>query len=146
MTSTEADRANHGMAQARRYRRGRIKDVRFLCALLVVASCGSPPRRQKILPPNGAGTYQLAGSSYISLAASVTIPAAGDCAGNTRTADLRSPKESCSGCSVEVTDADPAAPYPKTLAVSIACPNACGDDTYVCTPPINIQFSQTCTR
>jgi hypothetical protein len=95
---------------------------------------------------NGAATYQLTGNNYLSLWASVTHPAAGQCSGGTGTSALQSPKYTCSGCTAVVTDADPAAPYPKTLGISIACPNMCGENSWKCTPPINIQLSQTCTR
>jgi hypothetical protein len=95
---------------------------------------------------NGAATYQLTGDNYLSLAASVTTPAAGQCPGSTRTSELRSPKYTCSGCTAVVTDADPAAPYPKTLGISIACPNLCEENGWKCAQRINIQLSQTCTR
>jgi hypothetical protein len=95
---------------------------------------------------NGAATYQLTGDNYLSLSTSVTTPAAGQCAGNTKTSALHSPKNTCTGCTAVVTDADPAAPYPKTLGISIACPNMCEENGWKCTPSINIQLSQTCTR
>jgi hypothetical protein len=95
---------------------------------------------------NGAGTYQITGDSYVELAASVTRPATGSCRAITHTSHPRAPKESCTGCQATVTDADPSAPYPKTLSVSVACPATCIETVYVCKPPINVQFTQTCTR
>lgn len=95
---------------------------------------------------HGAGTYELDGGADLLRLGTIATKAANACTGEHVGGEVAtSPKASCAGCKVTVTDPDPAAPYPKPLTVHIACPKLCSEDAYVC-DGVGLTLTQPCTR
>lgn len=94
----------------------------------------------------GAGTYELnTADEFVSLTATIDRPASQCGPASKSDAALRNAKYSCQACQVVVTDANPSAPYPKPLTLSVTCTDLCQEDAYKC-GGINMQLTQTCTQ
>ncbi len=100
---------------------------------LILESSASPSSQLVITIPgyHGDGTY-----TPTSVSVSVSDP------GETHTG--QSPLGGCGGCTVTMSDLNPAAPYPKTLQFSVSCPNLCNADTHTCTPTLSSVFRVAC--
>ena len=94
---------------------------------------------------HGADTYRLGTDDRVQLGATVTMAATTCSTAHTGGEPATSPKASCSGCTVTVSDPNPNAPFPKDLTAHIACPNLCNEDAYTC-GGINVTVTQQCSH
>jgi hypothetical protein len=58
----------------------------------------------------------------------------------------QSPEGTCTACTVNMSDPNPAAAFPKPLVFGITCEHLCSSNTHVCSPPLSLNLRVPCTQ